>query len=97
MRKLRLSKEKPARLLEYFVSGSTARIAVALVGVNKNTAGFYFHRVREVITRAIGAERPLAGEIEVDESYFGGCGIGKRRRGGKSANLWNSQAWGPGL
>ena len=38
---------------------------------------------REVIFEALAAEAPklLAGEIEVDESYFGGHRKGKRGRG----------------
>ena len=35
MRKSRLSKEKQERLIEHFVSGSTARTAACLVNVNK--------------------------------------------------------------
>ena len=81
MRKSRLSNEKQARLLEYFVSGATARTAAALVGVNKSTAAYYFHRLRELIAQAIHEATSLAGEIEVDESYFGGRRKGKRGRG----------------
>ena len=81
MRKSRLSWDKQVRLIEYFVSGTTARTAAALVGVNKSTAAYYFHRLREIIAQAIQDEMPLAGEIEVDESYFGGRRKGKRGRG----------------
>lgn len=81
MRKSRLSWDKQTRLIEYFVSGTTARTAAALVGVNKSTAAYYFHRLREIIAQAIQDEMPLAGEIEVDESYFGGRRKGKRGRG----------------
>ena len=81
MRKCRLSKEKQERLLEHFVSGSTARCAGELVGVNKTTAAYFFHRLREIIMLATENEMPLAGEIEVDESYFGGRRKGMRGRG----------------
>ncbi len=81
MRKSRLSWEKQRRLIEYFVSGATARTAAALGGVNNSTAAYYFHRLREIIAQAIQNERPLAGEVEVDESYFGGRRKGKRGRG----------------
>ena len=47
MRKSRLSKEKQGRLMEHFVSGSTARCVSELVNVNKNTAAYFFHRLRE--------------------------------------------------
>lgn len=72
MRKSRLSEEKQARLMEHFVSGSTARCASELVNVNKSTAAYFFHRLREIIYQATEDEALLTGEIEVDESYFGG-------------------------
>ena len=83
MRKSRLSKSKQDRLLEHFVAGTTARSAASLVGVNRNTAAYYFHRLREIITYHLEqeADAVFGGEIEVDESYFGGKRKGKRGRG----------------
>ena len=81
MRRSRLSSYKQARLIEHFVAGTTARTAASLVGVNKSTAAYYFHRLRELICAAIDDETPFHGEIEVDESYFGGKRKGKRGRG----------------
>ena len=81
MRKSRLSESKQNKLIEHFVSGSTARTAAALVGVHRNTAAYYFHRLRQLINWSIEDESPLFGEIEVDESYFGGHRKGKRGRG----------------
>ena len=81
MRKSRLSQTKQDRLIEHFVSGSTARTAAALVGVHRNTAAYYFQRLRQLICQAVEDETPFFGEIEVDESYFGGKRKGKRGRG----------------
>lgn len=81
MRKSRLSKAKQDRLIEHFVAGATARTVAVLVGVNKSTASYYFHRLRELICKAVEDETPFSGEIEVDESYFGGKRKGKRGRG----------------
>ncbi len=83
MRKSRLSTAKQARLMEYFVAGTTARCAAALVGVNRKTAAYYFHRLREIICYhlELEADGVVDGEIEVDESYFGGRRKGKRGRG----------------
>ncbi len=81
MRKSRLSKYKQDRLIEYFVSGSTARTAAELVNVNKSTAAYYFHRLREIIALETQNRGVLSGEFEVDESYFGGTRKGKRGRG----------------
>ena len=59
MRKSRLSKGKQVRLIEHFVAGATARTTAALAGVNKNTAAYYFQRLREVIYQATEDETPL--------------------------------------
>ncbi len=67
--------------MEHFVAGATARTASALVGVNPKTAAYYYHRLREIIYQATEDETPFAGEIEVDESYFGGRRKGMRGRG----------------
>ena len=81
MRNSRLSQTKQDRLIEHFVSGSTARTAAALVGVHRNTAAYYFQRLRQLICQAVEDETPFFGEIEVDESSFGGKRKGKRGRG----------------
>ena len=81
MRKSRLSQPKQQRLIELFISGSTARTAAALVDVNRNTAAYYFHRLRQLIYQAVEDMTLFSGEIEVDESYFGGRRKGKRGRG----------------
>lgn len=81
MRKSRLSQAKQQRLIELFISGATARTAAALVDVHRNTAAYYFQRLRQLISQAVEDETPFFGEIEVDESYFGGHRKGKRGRG----------------
>jgi transposase len=50
--------------------------------VNRKTAAFYFFRLREIIAYELEAksEAMFGGEIEVDESYFGGRRKGKRGR-----------------
>lgn len=68
-------------MIEHFVAGSSARCTAELVGVNKSTAAYYFHRLREIVCQATEDEVPFSGEIEVDESYFGGIRKGKRGRG----------------
>jgi len=80
-RKSRLSWSKQLRLMEHFVAGATARTAAELVDVNPKTSAFYFHRLRQIIAQATEDDSPLGGEIEIDESYFGGRRKGKRGRG----------------
>lgn len=74
MRKSRLSQHKQSRLIEHFAAGTTARTAASLCGVHRNTAAYYFLRLREIIAYELEAESEamFGGEIEVDESYFGG-------------------------
>jgi len=69
--------------MEHFVAGTSARCAADLVGVNRKTAIYYYHRLREIIAYKLSLERHEIwdGEIEVDESYFGGKRKGKRGRG----------------
>ena len=80
-RRSRLSKAKRDRLLEHFVAGTTARTAGELVGVHRNTAASFYTRLRKVIAEEMEKASPVFGEIEVDESYFGGVRKGKRGRG----------------
>ncbi len=83
MRKSRLSWAKQHKLIEHFVAGTTARVAADLLRVNRKTAAYYYHRLRKVIVMKLteGATEFLSGDIEVDESYFGGARKGKRGRG----------------
>ncbi|WP_104928651.1 IS1595 family transposase [Francisella tularensis] len=81
MRRSRLSSYKQDKLIELFIAGSTARTASELVSVNKTTASYYFHRLRLLIYQNSEHLEMFAGEIEVDESYFGGTRKGKRGRG----------------
>ncbi len=81
MRRSRLSSYKQDKLIEFFIAGSTARTASELVSVNKTTASYYFHRLRVLIYENSEHLEMFTGEIEVDESYFGGTRKGKRGRG----------------
>ncbi len=99
MQKSRLIKAKQDRLIEHFVSGSTARIASSLVDISKTTVVYYYHRLLEIIVQDTENESFLDGEIELDKSYFGGIRKGKRGSwcGRKSTYLGNPQAWRPRL
>ena len=83
MRRSRLSRYKQEKLIEHFVSGTTARCAGKVVGVHRNTAAYYYHRLRELIAQQQEEEAisVFDGEIEVDENYFGGARKGQRGRG----------------
>ncbi len=78
MGKSRLSHYKQERLIEHFVSGSASLTAARLCGVNRKTSSYFFLRLREIIALEleVESEAMFGGEIELDESYFGG-----RRKG----------------
>ncbi|NBX85687.1 MAG: IS1595 family transposase [Proteobacteria bacterium] len=79
-RKSRLTRHQQSRLMELFVAGTTARATAQLVGVQANTAIRFFMKLRQIIA----SQQPsfkLYGEVEADESYFGGVRKGKRGRG----------------
>jgi transposase len=66
--------------MKLFVAGATARASAEMIGVHRNTAASFFLRLRKLIA----SQQPsyeLCGEIEADESYFGGRRKGKRGRG----------------
>lgn len=85
MRRSRLSQYKQNKLIELFIAGVSARTAAQLVGVNKNTAAYYFHRLRLLIFHNSPHLEMFDGEVEVDESYFGGQRKGKRGRGARQS------------
>lgn len=79
-RRSRLTARQQSKLLEHFVAGTTARTTAELVGVQPNTAIRFFMRLRHLIASKQPSYK-LSGEIEADESYFGGVRKGKRGRG----------------
>ena len=79
-RESRMTVRQQQKLLEHFVAGTTARAAAMLVGVQANTAIRFYQRLRRLIASKV--ERyELSGEVEADESYFGGVRKGRRGRG----------------
>ena len=69
----KLSQRKLSSLLKYFAEDLPATQTARLVGVNRNTANYWYLKFREVI--AVYQEEQFAkssGEFELDESYFGG-------------------------
>ncbi|MCT8547448.1 IS1595 family transposase [Glaesserella parasuis] len=70
-------------LLEFFVLEVTVRSAANLLEINDNSAALFYRKIREVISYnlALEADEVSDGQIELDESYFGGHRKGKRGRG----------------
>lgn len=81
IKRSKLTKKQKLKMIEHFVAGATARTTAEIVEVNKNTAQLFFHKLRELILKNQQMNMVFQGEIEVDESYFGGRRKGKRGRG----------------
>ena len=79
-RRSRLSLRQQSELITLFVAGATARTAGELVGVHRNTVVSYFMRLSRLINAHLPSYR-LSGEVEADESYFGGAGKGNAGAG----------------
>jgi transposase len=79
-RKSRLTPRQQSRLLEHFVAGTTARAASELIGIQVNTSATFYLRFRKLIASKLPSYE-LFGEVEADESYFGGRRKGMRGRG----------------
>jgi transposase len=77
----RISEIQQFKLLELFVAQSTARTAADLVGVHRNSAALYYHKLRQHIALRMAESEPELAVFECDESYFGGIRKGKRGRG----------------
>jgi transposase len=76
------SRVYPAGVDTCLCRGVSARTAAQTIGVNRHTATLFYHKLRELIAVKLEEEAPFSkGDVEVDESYFGGVRKGKRGRG----------------
>lgn len=69
------------KLIELFVLEVPASRAAGVAGVNRNTATRIYREIRIVLAADCEQHALLGGEVEVDESYFGGVRKGLRGRG----------------
>ena len=79
-RKSRLASRQQVKLIEFVVIEATSRSSAEIVGVQPNTAAKFFMRLRKLIASRLPSYE-LNGEVEIDESYFGGKRKGMRGRG----------------
>src|SRR5260370_4129935 len=81
IRRCKLPRKLQLRLLEDFVLQVTARSAADLHGIQANTVALFYRKIRLAIAEKLEAQAiPFAGELEVDESYFGGVRTDPRCR-----------------
>jgi transposase len=78
----KITEVKFRQLIKSFVHDLDAQIIASLTKLKRKTAYRYLTLTRERIAEHCETQSPFRGEIEVDESYFGGKRIkGKRGRG----------------
>ena len=81
----KLTTKVQRRLLDFFTADVTARTAADLLNIQPNTAALFYHKIRLVIDYHLSLEADELfdgdGEVELDESYFGGVRKGKKDRG----------------
>ena len=82
VKRAKISEGKFRLLIRYYVHDLEAKTIASLTGLNRNTVNRYLTLIRKRIAEYCEQQSPVQGEIEVDESYFGGKRIkGKRGRG----------------
>ena len=77
----RISEAKFREIIKLFCLDLDSVQISKLTGLNRNTTNRYLTAIRTRITEYCEEASPLSGQIEVDESYFGGRRSGKRGRG----------------
>jgi len=77
----KISESKFREIIKLFCLDLDAVQMSKLTGLNRNTINRYLTAIRERIAEYCEESSPLSGQIEVDESYFGGRRAGKRGRG----------------
>jgi len=81
----KLSQYKIKKILFYFSQDLTASQTAEIMKLNRKTINRFYKLFREKILLATESENGFEGELELDESYFGGKHHkGKRGRGSES-------------
>ena|SRR5690606_17884100 len=77
----RISDRKIRQIIRLFALDLTAVQIAELTHLNRNTVNRYLTMIRRSIALHWESESPFAGEVELDESYFGARRVrGKRGR-----------------
>ena len=69
------------RLIDFFALEVPAKKAAMALGINRHSAERVYHLIRLRLAAECEKQSPFEGEVEVDESYFGGHRKGNRGRG----------------
>ena len=77
----KLTAKQQKEMIRFFIAETTARTAADLLGIHANSAALFFHKLRCLIVENMTDAELFEGQVELDESYFGGARKGKRGRG----------------
>jgi len=69
------------QLIGYFALEVPASRAAKVMNINRHSAERIYQIIRRCLARECEESSPFGGEVECDESYFGGRRKGKRGRG----------------
>ncbi len=84
----RITTQQFRDILRYFSMDIEATKIAKLSGINRNTVNRYTRLIRERMLEDCERQSPFAGEVEVDESYFGPRRVrGKRGRGASGKTI----------
>ncbi|MBU0647887.1 IS1595 family transposase [Patescibacteria group bacterium] len=82
VKRSKISNKKIRQIIKSFSLDLNAKQITEISHLNRNTVNRFLKLIRTVIAKYCEAESPFAGEVEVDESYFGARRAkGKRGRG----------------
>jgi transposase len=77
----KLTNRQLNELVKYFALEVPASRAAKVMGINRHSAERVYQVIRRCLARECELHSPLSGEVECDESYFGGRRKGPRGRG----------------
>lgn len=77
----KLTNRQLNELVKYFALEVPASRAASVMNINRHSAERVYQVIRRCLARECELHSPLGGEVECDESYFGGRRKGPRGRG----------------
>ncbi len=90
MRHAHISEAKFRQVLKLFCADIPALTVAGLVGLSVQTTQRLYDRLGlRILEMAVDEARPFAGEVDIDESYFGARRVARQTRswgGGQDAN-----------
>src|SRR5918912_4413660 len=84
----KINERKTRQVIRYFAHDLSASKTAELTGLTRRSVTMLFIKIRQRIAEECERASPFAGEVEVDESYFGARRVrGKRGRGASGKTI----------